>query len=395
MASEKRPLGLYIHIPFCVRKCLYCDFLSHPASEEERENYVRILCRQIELRGPVCGKYRVDSVFFGGGTPSLLTPDQIRRLFASLHKGFRFMDDCEMTMECNPGTLDEDKLRAMRDSGVNRLSLGLQSADDGELKTLGRIHCYRDFEKNYELARSLGFNNINVDLMSSLPGQTAESFRASLEKVISLKPEHLSVYSLIIEPGTAFYDRYREGEGLPDEDTELLIDEITRELLKNAGYLRYEISNYARPGFACRHNLKYWRSQEYLGFGTGAVSLMKMDCGIIPKGTVFHRAEDARLFRMKNACDQEGFEKFHAEYIRGVALKDEREEFCLVGLRLTEGISLAEFERRFGESFTERYRAVIDKYRPCGLMEVSEERVRLTEQGLNVSNTILEDFLED
>ena len=407
---DKRLLGLYLHFPFCVRKCLYCDFLSAPAGEARRQEYTEVLCGQIRDQAQALRRdYLVDSVFIGGGTPSLMTPTQLKSVFAAVRESFNLADDCEITMESNPGTLDREKLEAMREAGVNRLSIGLQSACDEELKLLGRIHTFAEFAGNYALARELGFDNINVDLMSSLPGQTADSFAQTLDRVLPLGPEHLSVYSLIIEPGTVFEQRYAGGRGLPDEDTVLAIDELVRKRLKEAGYERYGISNYAKPCFACRHNLKYWHSDEYLAFGTGAVSLMRTDCGLyepaagkrgenpeIP-GQCARKAgiPESRLMRIENKRDMDSWKHSPVASLHCLSLKEEREEFCITGFRLTGGISLDEYERRFGERFSERCRGIIEKYSPMGLMEEKEGFVRLTEPGLEVSNIILEEFLED
>ena len=258
-----QPLELYIHIPFCVKKCAYCDFLSGPAGEKEKEEYVKMLVDEIRNCPDTVQNYRVISIFFGGGTPSLLTGEQIGRLMDTVREIFTLDEDAEITMEMNPGTVTEEKLRKYRQAGVNRLSIGLQSVNDEELRLLGRIHTYEEFREAYHLARANGFSNINVDLISAIPGQTVESWRRTLEQVMALSPEHISAYSLILEEGTTFYKKYvedeaKEGPKLPDEDAEREMYHRTREFLKDRGYERYEISNYARPGMECRHNLGYW-----------------------------------------------------------------------------------------------------------------------------------------
>ncbi len=297
-----RKLGLYIHIPFCVRKCGYCDFLSAPASEEERERYVSSLvremglwgelglrgdverCKELGLRGDVerckepglrgntewcreaASDFEVDTVFIGGGTPSVLSAAQMDRVFQGIADYFPLGENPEFTVECNPGTVTAEKLAAYRRAGVNRVSFGMQSAHDEELVRLGRIHTFRDFETSYEQARKAGFSNINIDVMAAIPGQTEKSYEETLFKVISLAPEHISSYSLIIEEGTPFYEKYAENPPV-DEETDRQMYELTGEMLAGAGYERYEISNYAREGFMCRHNLKYWRREEYLALG--------------------------------------------------------------------------------------------------------------------------------
>ena len=278
-----KELELYLHIPFCVKKCNYCDFLSAPAEEKTRAAYVDTLIREIEgFEEPE--DYEVVTVFFGGGTPSILPGEAILRLMEALRKKFHFREEAEITLEANPGTVDEKKLSFYKKAGINRLSFGLQSTDAEELKKLGRIHTWEKFLESFELARKAGFSNINVDLMSALPGQTVESWEKTLKQVIALNPEHVSAYSLIIEEGTPFYQLYEkdaekrdageEPELLPSEEEERAMYELTGSVLKENGYLHYEISNYAKPGRECRHNLGYWQRKDYLGFGLGASTLL-------------------------------------------------------------------------------------------------------------------------
>ena len=287
---KRKPIALYVHIPFCVKKCDYCDFLSAPASEQEKKDYVNLLCREIEKEAACYPDYRATTVFFGGGTPTVLRPEQLEKILCKLKKHF-FVDDAqrkaEITLECNPGTVTEEDLKKLREAGFNRLSIGLQSAQNAELRRLGRIHTWEDFLKTWEFARKAGFGNINVDLMSALPGQRMKSYVNSLERVTALHPEHISAYSLIIEEGTLFYERYGEADArrrvegadrrhlLPTEEEERRMYELTQEILEKNGYRRYEISNYALPGYECRHNITYWKRGDYLGFGLGAASLME------------------------------------------------------------------------------------------------------------------------
>lgn len=302
---KKRELEIYIHIPFCVKKCAYCDFLSGPAGKAEQKAYVEALQKEIasfggmevmsseganagNCKGQEGGKlpeYMVVSVFFGGGTPSILNADWIGKILTLLKKRFEFREDVEITIECNPGTADRKKLKAYREYGINRISFGLQSADNEELQLLGRIHTWEQFLEIYQEARAAGFSNINVDLMSSLPGQSRASWKKTLEKVLALEPEHISAYSLIIEEGTPFYEKYEEDarlreEGevpkyLPSEEEEREMYRLTEEMLLGAGMHRYEISNYAKEGYECRHNIGYWIGTEYVGFGLGASSYLR------------------------------------------------------------------------------------------------------------------------
>ena len=378
----KKELELYLHIPFCVSKCKYCDFLSAPSGEEQRQIYVERLCRRIRYWSDVIHNYgyEIVGIFVGGGTPFILTEAQITQVFEAVHESFPIREDAEITLEMNPGTDVKDKLPVYRELGINRLSMGLQSADNEELKCLGRIHTYEDFRQVYQWAREAGFTNINVDLMSAIPGQTLESYEDTLRKVADLEPEHISAYSLIIEEGTPFCERYGEGrhaEELPDEDTERQMYVRTREILEDYGYHRYEISNYAKDGYECRHNLGYWDRKEYLGLGAGASSLMdhirwKEPDHIGPStGLVLEEREDfTRLSR-----------------------KDEMEEFMFLGLRKIKGVSEQDFYKSFKVSMDEIYKESIENLIKEGLLVREEDRIRLTDQGIDLSNYALSQFL--
>lgn len=378
----KKELELYLHIPFCVSKCKYCDFLSAPSGEEQRQVYVERLCRRIRYWSDVIHNYgyEIVSIFVGGGTPSILTEAQITQVFEAVHESFPIREDAEITLEMNPGTDVKDKLPVYRELGINRLSMGLQSADNEELKCLGRIHTYEDFRQVYQWAREAGFTNINVDLMSAIPGQTLESYEDTLRKVADLEPEHISAYSLIIEEGTPFYERYGEGrhvEELPDEDIERQMYVRTGEILEDYGYHRYEISNYAKDGYECRHNLGYWDRKEYLGLGAGASSLMdhirwKEPDHIGPStGLVLEEREDFTRLRRK----------------------DEMEEFMFLGLRKINGVSEYDFYKSFRVSMDEIYKESIENLIKEGLLVREEERIRLTDRGIDLSNYALSQFL--
>ena len=380
----KKELELYLHIPFCVSKCKYCDFLSAPSGEEQRQIYVERLCRRIRYWSDVIHNYGyvIVSIFVGGGTPSILTEEQITQVFEAVRESFPIREDAEITLEMNPGTDVKDKLPVYRKLGINRLSMGLQSADNEELKCLGRIHTYEDFRQVYQWAREAGFTNINVDLMSAIPGQTLESYEDTLRKVADLKPEHISAYSLIIEEGTPFYERYGEGrhaEELPDEDTERQMYVRTREILADYGYHRYEISNYAKDGYECRHNLGYWDRKEYLGLGAGASSLMdhirwkEPDYIGSSTGLVLEEREDFTRLRRK----------------------DEMEEFMFLGLRKINGVSEDDFYKSFRVSMDEVYEDSIENLIKEGLLVREEDRIRLTDRGTDLSNYALSQFLLD
>ena len=386
-------LEIYIHIPFCVKKCAYCDFLSAPASTEAQRQYLLALLREIRSF-PRKEEYEVVSVFFGGGTPSIWPSDWIERVLVALHDTFSFVNRPEITIECNPGTADVSKLVAYRSLGINRISFGLQSTDDRELRLLGRIHSFETFCETYAAARQAGFSNVNIDLMSALPGQTPESWRETLNRVLALQPEHISAYSLIIEEQTPFYEKYhaddeRRAKGerpqyLPSEEEEREMYEDTELLLSEAGLYRYEISNYAKPGFACFHNIGYWTGVEYAGFGLGASSLIShvrykntedMQCYLLAYGT--GTAEAAG-----QVCSQEA-----------LTVQDEMEEFMFLGLRLMAGISRQQFEKKFQVTLNSVYGEVLRKLKGEQLIEEIAGYVRLTEHGIDVSNYVLAEFL--
>ena len=371
----KDKISIYLHIPFCVRKCLYCDFLSAPGSDEVRERYVKRLIREITEESVNYGHYKVKSVFLGGGTPSLLTPWQITEVMESVRKNYSLEKDCEISIEANPGTVSEDKAAAWMNAGINRVSIGVQSLVDEELRLLGRIHTVRDFYQTYKTIIKSGFSNINIDLMTAIPGQSPDSCRATLQAVADLevKPAHVSAYSLIIEEGTPFY---QNRPVLPDEETERELYKITYEFLRNEGYQRYEISNYALPGFACRHNQVYWKRGNYVGFGIGAASMVEN-------------------VRFSNGRDIETYLRYGAqkEQVQKLTVEEQMEEFMFLGLRLTRGVDLEEFHMRFGKTAEEIYGKQIITFERQGLMEREGMRLRLTPRGIDVSNTVFAAFL--
>lgn len=429
MKSRKKEdlscLELYIHIPFCVRKCAYCDFLSFPSGEEERERYVERLTEEIEEAGAVSEGYVATAIFFGGGTPSVLTPKQTERILNAVKKSFYVAEDAEITTEVNPGTADREKLEAWRQAGINRLSFGLQSTENRELQYLGRIHTMEDFLESYRAAREAGFENINIDLMSALPGQTVSSWEKTLRTVVSLQPEHISAYSLIIEEGTPFCQLFGEdGDAaeekkrrqslgipeLPDEDAERRMYYDTERILGEAGYHRYEISNYAKPGYECRHNKGYWTGTEYLGLGLGASSYINIrrEKGEAAKISASGKESGDRrqLERRSNVRDFKTYLSLTREDFRAGRQIEERalltsqaqmEEFMFLGLRLTEGISEMEFFRRFSCALETVYGDVLEKLAGQELMERYEREGaafwRLTKRGIDVSNCVLAEFL--
>lgn len=414
-----KELSIYIHIPFCVKKCLYCDFLSFPVGEVKgnmarqsrmrgsdmashgrwggdtcsrparretvcgvygTESYVNLLCREITKCAEDYIEYRVISIFLGGGTPSLLPADQISRIMETVRTHYRMAENAEVTMEMNPGTIGREEPEQYIASGINRISIGLQSADDGELRRIGRIHDYGAFLRTYDLVRRAGFCNVNVDIMSALPGQDRDSYERTLQKVVSLAPEHISAYSLILEEGTPLYERQSE-YCFPMEEEEQEMDRLTRQYLASFGYHRYEISNYAREGYECRHNKVYWQRGDYVGFGLGAASMVEN-------------------VRWSNPADMEAYAAYVTQQEPGtvdepLTVREQMEEYMFLGLRMIDGVSAAKFEHIFGSPIEGIYGEVIDQLRRQGLLVWDKDTIRLTELGLDVSNYAMAQFLFD
>ena len=389
-----RLLELYIHIPFCKKKCKYCDFLSGPSTADERESYVKSLCQDIRSYAHLAKACRVISIFVGGGTPSTLTAFQMQQIFSAVRDTFVVEENAEITVEMNPGTVDREKLSGYKKCGINRLSIGLQSTKNRELQILGRIHTYEEFLETYHMARAEGFENINVDLMSAIPGQSLTDWEENLKTVAELAPEHISAYSLILEEGTTFYKKYvedeaKEGPKLPDEDAERQMYWDTETLMEKNGYHRYEISNYAKEGYACRHNLGYWERIPYLGFGIGAASLVPGD--LIGKC----RKLEGKMSRYTNPDQLREYahsyrNKFQAELLTET---EEMEEFMFLGLRKMNGISKKEFSEYFGKSLEDIYGEPICKLESLKLLEQDDDRVWLTKRGIDVSNSVFVEFL--
>lgn len=364
--SAPAPLSLYIHIPFCKSKCAYCDFASFPGREAMWEAYFAALCG--EIRAVKGDAHRVETVFFGGGTPSLVPEAYIAGALAAAREAFSFAPGAEVSLEANPGTLTMEKLRAYREMGVNRLSIGVQSFDAGLLRDIGRVHTPGEAVEAVRMARAAGFANIGIDLMYGLPGQTMGAWEATLETALSLPLAHISAYALIVEEGTPM--AAREGE-LPGEEDVLAMQRLCTRALAAAGFDRYEISNYAKAGFACRHNRVYWRRGEYLGFGCAAHS--------------FFGGE-----RFRNASDLEGYLRgargLERERVDGKAA---REEIIMLATRTREGLSLENWREDFGEDFASGREKVLEELRRAGLLEIADGRVFLTEKGMEVHNAVV------
>lgn len=378
---NKEKLGLYLHIPFCIKKCAYCDFLSRASKEEEREDYVRALIGEIQSSGGISDEYQVDTIFLGGGTPSLLQANQMTRIMEAVYQTFQVNKEAEITIEVNPGTVDNQKLRSYKEMGINRISFGLQSTDDTELAALGRIHTYQEFLESYRMAREIGFANINIDLISGIPKQTYKSWKENLKAAAALSPEHISAYSLIVEEGTLFYTMHENGAlDLPTEEEERLMYEQTAPYLEEQGYRQYEISNYAKPGMECRHNCRYWERKDYLGLGIGAASLIHE--------TRFSNTEDIQDY-LSNSQNLRAVRK----NIETLDRKAQIEEYLFLGLRMNCGISKTEFRDCFHANLEEFYPNTVEQLLQEGFLVQKEDRISLSRKGISLSNRILAEFL--
>lgn len=384
-----RPLGIYVHVPFCVKRCPYCGFFSSSCGrsgyKDRISEYFDLLEKELDLRARQAGApYFVDSVYFGGGTPSLADPELFERLLDRIAGRFSIAPDAEISMEANPGTLTEERLKAYRRAGVNRLSIGLQSFDEDILRTLGRIHTAEDFTRSYDDAREAGFDNINADLMFGIPGQTLRSWEDNVTKLVSMLPEHVSFYSLQIEEGTKFYHDYKMGDMAPvtdEEDREMYHSAIS--ILRNHGYSQYEISNAALPGRQCRHNLKYWTFRDYLGIGASSSSFMSgvrwTDPGGGYEGFV------------KAGAPQDMLSEYHKN-----SDFDNASDYMITGLRLNSGIGMKDFSRRFGKTVWEMFPEAqneAEEFFGSGCFKEESGRLYITEKGLDISNRIMQLFV--
>lgn len=396
-------LELYIHIPFCMRKCAYCDFLSFASTELEQESYVEAMLVELEGYREMASQYLVSSMFIGGGTPSVLNESLLICIMKKVREIFTIDEDAEISIEVNPGTVTAEKIAAYYLAGINRVSIGLQATNDDELQMLGRIHCYEEFLETYHLIKEVGIRNINVDLISAIPKQTVESWTETLERIIALEPTHVSAYSLIIEEGTLFHDKLEDYENLlPDEDAEREMYHLTKTKLANAGYHRYEISNYAKGGYECQHNLGYWERVDYLGIGLGSASLINNirysnernlksyieKCGIYAESTLDEEHRNEESCEMRRIVN--GGVRVEAEVLSREA---QMEEFMFLGLRKIEGVSKRKFFCEFGATVEDVYGKVIEKLKKQNLLSEEADFLRLTDDGVDISNRVMAEFL--
>ena len=394
-------LSIYLHIPFCVRKCLYCDFLSFPMGEEQQKRYVERLQEEIICESKKYKNYKVDTIFIGGGTPTVLKTNWIRKILNTIRNCFSLDAEPEISMEVNPGTVGERELKIYKEAGINRLSIGLQSAQERELQLLGRIHSYQDFLTCFQGARKAGYNNINIDLMMGLPGQKTKDVLDTVSQVLLLQPEHLSVYSLIVEEGTVFEKVFGESKEdvskqypflynneLPVEEEERQMYYEVRKLLLKNGFHQYELSNFALEGYECQHNRGYWTNHDYVGFGLGAASKV---------GNVrWKNTGDMRLYLLEEDIVQktQGFEGKKQE-LQILNEKEQMEEFMFLGLRLTEGVSADCFQKRFGKNIEDIYYNWIEKMLQEKLLCRENNRIYLSEKGMDLANYVMSGFLLD
>ena len=372
-------LEIYIHIPFCVKKCDYCDFLSAPADLETKEKYVEALINEIKLNKNKMSEYVVDTVFIGGGTPSLLEENQISKIMSVLRDNCNMSENPEITIECNPGTITESKLLEYKKSGINRISFGLQSANDEELKSIGRIHNYAGFLESYNLARKCGFDNINVDLMLGIPNQKIEDLKDSLEKIVNLKPKHISVYSLIVEEETPIEKMINSGKlKLPEEEEERNEYHYTKNYLELNGYKHYEISNFAIDSYESKHNTNCWKQKSYIGFGIAAHSYMN--------GVRYSNTTDLKQYLIKSSKE---IKTIHEKQNK----EDMQKEYMMLGLRMLDGVKISEFKAKFGENPIFLFRKELEKLVNEELIEIDLDNIKLTNKGLDLANLVWEEFV--
>lgn len=377
-------LGIYVHIPFCKRKCSYCDFKSFSNIDEiNQKKYVDALIKEIQ-NSQNTNKYIVTTIYLGGGTPSFINETYIKDILQAIYKKWEIKNDVEITIEVNPGTITKEKLEAYKNMGINRLSIGLQSTNNYLLNKIGRIHSYEEFIENYILARKIGFENINIDLMLALPEQNMEDLMQSVKKVINLNPEHISIYSLILEENTELWKKVKnKEENLVEDDLEREMYWKSKKAFEAAGYIHYEISNYAKPGFESKHNKNCWSQKQYLGFGIAAHSYFN--------GKRFYNVED--LNKYITNIEKNEFKNNIIIEEENRTKEDIAKEYMMLGLRKIEGVSISEFQRKFELNPLFYFRFEISKLQEMDLIEVDLDNIRLTKKGLDLANIVFEEFI--
>lgn len=373
-----KEIGIYIHIPFCVKKCNYCDFKSYEGKILMAPQYIQALKEEIRQRAKKLKEVKVSTIYIGGGTPSYLKPEQILEVIECIKENFKFVDEVlEITIEVNPGSIIREKLVVYEKAGINRLSIGLQTTDNDVLMKIGRIHRYASFLETYQLAREIGFSNINVDLMIGLPGQTMEMVEETLEQVLKLNPEHISLYSLILEEGTKLYRAYQKKRlrNLPSEEEERKMYWYAKAELEHQGYKHYEISNFAKPGYKSKHNIDCWKQKEYIGFGSAAHSYLN--------GVRSSNSEEIEEYIANNKVI------IHEKQTRDEQMK----EYMMLGLRMLEGVSISEFKNKFVDNPIYIFREELDKLDEEELLEIDGNSIKLTKKGIDLANLVWEEFV--
>lgn len=380
-----KEIGIYIHIPFCKKKCNYCDFISFQNKNEYIEQYISCLKKEIEksIKIENIEEIIVKTIYIGGGTPSYISSNYIVDLIKEIKKKYKIIDNAEITIEVNPGTVTRSKLEDYYNIGINRLSIGLQSDNYDILKIIGRIHTYSEFLETYELARDIGFKNINIDLMLALPNQTIEILENTVNKIIKLKPEHISIYSLIIEEGTKLEEQIKNKEiKLPDENTERIMYHLVNEILKQNNYIQYEISNYSKPNFNSKHNLDCWNQKEYIGFGIASHSYINMER--------FSNTENLEEY-IKNIKNEQIQNNYTINEVQNKTTQ--MKEYMMLGLRKIQGISVSEFKQKFNENPIYLYRIELNKLVEKELIEIDFDNIKLTKKGLDFANLVWGEFI--
>lgn len=376
-----REIGMYIHIPFCKQKCLYCDFVSFSNKECKQDSYINCLIKELEYK--VSSDYLINTIYIGGGTPSYLEQGSISKILLAIRNNYKIKEDVEITIEINPGTVDTKKLEEYKETGINRVSIGLQETDNNLLKEIGRIHTYEEFLDTYKLIEKIGFTNKNIDLMIGLPNQTINNIKESLEKVINLNPEHISMYSLILEEGTPIYNKVKKGElELPNEEEERMEYWYLKNKLELAGYKHYEISNFSKQGKESKHNTNCWNQNEYLGFGVAAHSYID--------GIRYSNIDSLEKYI-------ENIEKNNIEQNKLIQEEqneeDKEKEFMLLGLRKIDGVSIQDFKAKYGKNPIYVFKESLQKLVEEGLLEVDLDKIKLTNKGLDLANLVWEEFV--
>ena len=369
-----KQIGIYIHIPFCIKKCYYCDFISYPDKKEFIEKYIDTLIQEIKSQKK---ENIVKTIYIGGGTPSCISEKYIEKIIKEIKNNFNVIENAEITIEINPGTVNEEKIKYYKKIGINRISIGMQSCNDKILKKLGRIHSFEQFKNTYKLARKSGFNNINIDAMIGLPNQTLKDIDELVKNINELKPEHVSVYSLILEEGTILEDKIAKNEEiLPEEDLERTMYWNIKKELEKLGYIHYEISNFSKKGYESKHNSDCWNQEEYLGFGVAA-----------------HSYYDRERFSNENTIEKY-INNYKSKIIHEKQSTDKQEsEYMLLGLRKIKGISIEEYKHKFEKNPLIQYKTILEKLREEGLIDFNEQFIYLTNKGIDLANLVWQEFI--